>query len=249
MNATSIYSDQQLRVLDPKRIPKHIAIIPDGNRRWARGKFLLPEEGHRAGADQLMSIVSASIELGVKVLTFYIFSTENWNRPKREINAQLWLLEKYLVEQRQRMVDEGVRFCTIGDLSPFPENIRVAVQDSIQATEAGKKLDLVFSLNYGGRNDITRAVEWIIQEYDRGKIIKEHINEDLISSHLDTSQWPDPDLLIRTSGEHRVSNFLLWQISYTEFYLCDTLWPEFTPVHLLNAVQTFQNRERRLGGS
>ncbi len=245
----AVFTPQQLRTIDPSRIPKHIAIIPDGNRRWAKKNFIMTEQGHQAGANQLMTIVQAAIEIGISRLTFYIFSTENWSRPKNEINAQLRLLEKYLVEQRQRMVNNGIRFTTIGNLSPFSESVNRELQNSIHATVKSNKIDVVFALNYGGRDDITRAVREIVKEYDRGIIKAEDINEDFVSKHLDTKSQPDPDLLIRTSGEQRVSNFLLWQISYAEIYVCSALWPEFTPDHLLDAVHTYQNRERRLGGT
>lgn len=244
-----IYTPQQLKSVNPSRIPQHVAIIPDGNRRWAKRNFLMPEQGHRAGADQLMNIVQAATELGIKTLTFYIFSTENWSRPAREIKAQLWLLEKSLIEQRPRMIHNGIRFSTIGNLTPFPENILDEVQKTIDATVESDKINVVFALNYGGRDDITRAVREIAQEYGQGKMKAEDITESVISEHLDTKKWPDPDLLIRTSGELRVSNFLLWQISYAEIYVCDALWPDFAPNHLLDAVHTFQNRERRLGGT
>lgn len=245
----ALYTPEQLRTVEPSRVPQHIAIIPDGNRRWAKGKLLLTEQGHRAGADQLMNIVIAAIELGIKRLTFYIFSTENWTRPKREVDAQLRLLEKYLIEQRQRMINNGIRFTTIGDLTPFQDNIHRELRNTIQATANENKINVVFALNYGGRDDITRAIRKIVKEYDQGKLKIEDISEDLVSRNLDTHNNSDPDLLIRTSGELRVSNFLLWQISYAEIYVCDVLWPDFTPNHLLNAVQTFQHRERRLGGT
>jgi undecaprenyl diphosphate synthase len=248
IKGNEIFTPDQLRQVDPSRIPQHIAIIPDGNRRWAKKNFLLPELGHRAGADQLLNIVNAAIELGVKTLTFYIFSTENWSRPQREVNAHLRLLEEYLVAQRQRMIDYGIRFTTIGDLAPFSENILREIDTTVEATAKENKIHVIFALNYGGRDDIIRAFRDIIKDYDSGSLKIEDISEELVSKHLDTKGTPDPDLLIRTSGELRVSNFLLWQISYSEIYVCDVLWPDFTPNHLFNAVQTFQHRERRLGG-
>jgi undecaprenyl diphosphate synthase len=166
-----IYNPQQLKTVDPSRIPQHVAIIPDGNRRWAKRNFLMPEQGHRAGADQLMTIVEAATELGIKTLTFYIFSTENWSRPAREIKAQLWLLEKSLIEQRPRMIKNGINFSTIGNLAPFPENILNEVQKTVDVTQNNTKINVVFALNYGGRDDITRAVREIAQECALANIV------------------------------------------------------------------------------
>ncbi|MFQ5729214.1 MAG: polyprenyl diphosphate synthase [Waddliaceae bacterium] len=244
-----LLSPEQVQTLDPNRIPKHIAFIPDGNRRWAKKHLALPEKGHRAGAETLMNTIKAGSQLGVEVMTFYIFSTENWLRPKREIEAQMWLLEKSLIEQKQRMVENGVRFSTIGETSKFPSRIIELLEEVKEATKQGDKITLVFALNYGGRDDIRRAVQKIITDYDNKKFKKEEITEELISQYLDTANWADPDLLIRTSGESRISNFLLWQISYAEIYLPKVYWPEFSPEHFVEAISEYQKRERRLGGS
>lgn len=246
---TPLLLKEELRKLDPKKIPKHIAIIPDGNRRWAKKHFIMPEEGHRIGAETLLNIIKSSKEIGIKTLTFYIFSTENWARPKREIKAQMWLLEKSLKEQKPRMLENGVRFRTIGELSKFPEPIISLIHDTVEATKHCDKINVVFAMNYGGRDDMTRAFRKIVEDCDKGLVKKNEITEDLISRYLDTAEWGDPDLLIRTSGESRISNFLLWQLSYAEFYLSKTFWPEFTPQDLLNAVYDYQNRERRQGGA
>ena len=244
-----LFTGQQLRDLDPTRIPEHIAFIPDGNRRWARKNFALPEAGHRAGADTLMDVIKASSQLGVGAVTFYIFSTENWLRPKREINAQIRLLEKCLIEQKQRMINNGVRFATIGEVSKFPPHIVSLLEEVEDATKEGSKIKVIFALNYGGRDDIRRAVERMLVDYEGEKFAREEVSEALIASYLDTAGLSDPDLLIRTSGESRISNFLLWQISYAEIYWSEVFWPEFTPRHLLEAIREYQTRDRRRGGS
>lgn len=246
---TPLLSKEELKSLNPKRIPKHIAFIPDGNRRWAKKNRILPEDGHKIGAETLLNIIKSSHQMGVETLTFYIFSTENWARPKREIKAQMWLLEKSLIEQKQRMLDNGVQFRTIGDISKFPKHIINLVNETVEATKNCNNITVVFAMNYGGRDDITRAIQKIVKDCDEGIVDKRDIKEELVSKYLDTAEWEDPDLLIRTSGESRISNFLLWQISYAEIYLSEAHWPEFTPQFLLKAVYDFQNRERRLGGS
>lgn len=234
--------------IDPKKIPKHIAIIPDGNRRWAKKSWMLPKQGHQMGAEALLKIIESALDIGVKTLTFFIFSTENWSRPKIEINAQMKLLDEYLIEQTPKMLRDGIRFQTIGELSKLPAKSISLIEKTVATTKACNKLTVVFAMNYGGRDDLVRAVRKVVTECKAGTLNLDQIDEKCISSHLDTAEWGDPDLLIRTSGESRLSNFLLWQLSYAEFYLTDTLWPEFTPDHFLQAIQAFQQRERRLGG-
>lgn len=233
--------------LDPLKIPKHVAIIPDGNRRWAKKNYILPEEGHQVGAKTLLNTITTAAKIGIKTLTFFIFSTENWNRPAQEIKAQMGLLEKSLIEQKQNMLDNGVKFLAIGDLSKFPPHIIRLVKETIQVTAHCKTINVVFAMNYGGRDDLRRAFIKMIEAYDRGSISREQITENMISRYLDTADLPDPDLLIRTSGESRISNFLLWQLSYAELYTTKLYWPEFTPRHLYEAILDFQNRNRRLG--
>ena len=244
-----IYTPQQISSLNLNHIPKHIAIIPDGNRRWAKKRFFLPELGHNAGAEIVTNVVNACRVLGVNALTIYTFSTENWQRPKAEVAMLMVLLKKYLTSQRESMIQKGIRLNTIGDLSPFSSDIKQIIQDTKDATAAGNKIDLILALNYGGRDEIRRAVHSIIDDYGNNKIRKEEITEAMIGKHLDTANWKDPDLLIRTSGEQRISNFLLWQLSYTEIFTTSVLWPEFTPHHLLEAILSYQKRERRLGGA
>lgn len=225
-------------------VPRHVAIIPDGNRRWAQAQptFNLMK-GHWAGASIVTPIVEAAADLGIKVITIYSFSTENWNRPPLEVETLMTIFETYLRENRQRMVEKGVRFGTIGDLTPFPQRVKDEIEITRNATAEGGRIDLVLAMNYGARDEMRRAIRRMVE----AKLSSEEITEETISSHLDTSRYGDPDLLIRTSGEQRISNFLLWQLAYTEVYVTDLLWPDFTPRDLLEAVLDFQKRKRRLG--
>lgn len=246
---SSIFPVEQLKKLDFNKIPTHVAFIPDGNRRWAKKNHISIMQGHRKGSDNLMEIAKAAKVLGIKVITFYIFSTENWNRDTFEIRTLMWLLESYLIEQRPTMLDLGVRFQTIGDTTRFSQRIQRTIRETKEITSHCKDIEMVLALNYGSRNEICRAVQSILSEYSKNpSLAKEGIPENLISQHLDTAKWPDPDLLIRTSGEVRLSNFLLWQSSYSEIFIVDVLWPDFHPHHLLNTIIEFQMRERRLGG-
>lgn len=238
------FTPAQLAMIQVKKMPAHVAIIPDGNRRWAKGQAEKVQTGHRAGADTLMDTVKAAKQLGIKVLTFYVFSTENWMRDEEEIRGILWLLEAYLKEQRVSMVQNGVRLRTMGDLSRFPECIIASIEETKQITSTCDKIDLVLAMNYGARDEIRRSFQKILDD----KVKKEDITEQLISSYLDNAEWGDPELLIRTSGEYRISNFLLWQLSYAEIYYTPILWPDFKPFHLWEAVIEFQKRDRRLGG-
>lgn len=245
-----VYTPDQLsRLSSGSEIPHHIAIIPDGNRRWAKRQQMNSCEGHRHGGDVLMQVVKAAKELGVKVLTFYTFSTENWNRSEEEVAAFMILIANYLLKQREEMIRCGIRLHTIGDSSRLPSELNRIVDETKKATQMCSQFDLVLALNYGGRDDIRRAMHSILDDYEREKVKKEEITEALISRYLDTGQWSDPNLLIRTSGEMRVSNFLLWQISYAEMHVTRTFWPEFTPENLLEAIVSYQQRERRLGGA
>ncbi|MGC1878127.1 MAG: polyprenyl diphosphate synthase [Rhabdochlamydiaceae bacterium] len=244
----TIYSPRDLSFLDSAKIPSHVAIIMDGNRRWAKRQGLPAMMGHWKGAETLTKIVRAASELGIKTLTVYSFSTENWNRARDEVDALMHLFKIYLVKERGPMIKEGVRLQAIGDLQRLPSSVLKELELSKSSTAHCKKIDLVLAINYGGRDDIRRAFVSIITDLERGKLSKEQISEQLISQHLDTAQWPDPELLIRTSGESRQSNFLLWQLCYSEFYLTDVLWPDFSEHALLQAVCEMQKRKRRLGG-
>ncbi len=245
----SRFHPSQLARLDPSRMPKHIAIIPDGNRRWAKKRLSAVDHGHREGADNLMEIVKAAKELGVKNITFYSFSTENWHRSSEEVMALMFLFTNYLTEQREEMVQSGIKLETIGDLSAFPLFLYEAVQETKLATQDCHEITLILALNYGSRNEICRAFRMMLNDYEQQILTKEEIDEDMISRYLDTHPWGDPDLLIRTSGELRISNFLLWQISYSEIYVAPVLWPDFMPQHLIEAIIDFQGRQRRWGGT
>lgn len=246
---TTFFSPQELAHLDKKRIPRHVAIIPDGNRRWAKKLQENYDKGHQAGASNLIEIVNAGKSLGIKALTFYLFSTENWTRSKEEVGGLMWLLQEFLKEHCKEMQKQGVRLKTIGNIHALPKEVLSDIEKTIEATAHCNQIDMIFALNYGGRDEIKRAFHHILDNCLAGKLQKEQITENLIASYLDTTPWGDPDLLIRTSGEMRISNFLLWQLSYSEIYITDLLWPEFKPKDLLDAVTDYQKRERRLGGT
>ncbi|MCE2982898.1 MAG: polyprenyl diphosphate synthase [Parachlamydia sp.] len=245
---TARFHPSLLEGLDRARIPKHIAIIPDGNRRWAKKKLSEANDGHREGADTLMETVKAAIDLGVEKITFYSFSTENWSRTQEEIFALLALMASYLIDQKNEMIESGIKLETIGEPSSFPAFLKQAIQETKIATEHCTKISLILALNYGARNEICRAFKAMLDDYDHRLLAKEEVDEKMIASYLDTHAWQDPELLIRTSGEMRISNFLLWQISYTEIHVSPVLWPDFTPDCLLEAVLDYQARDRRLGG-
>ncbi len=247
-DSAPIYSEEQRALMDFGKIPRHIAIIMDGNRRWAKQKGLPPMAGHYEGAETLVDIVRSAVELGVKTLTVYSFSTENWERPDPEIHALMHIFELYLANKREWMVREGVRLEAIGDLSRLPLPVQEALDATKIVTKNGDRINLVLALNYGARDEIRRAVVKILQKNEKQKIEIEEITEQFIEDNLDTKAWGDPDLLIRTSGELRLSNFLLWQISYTELYMTDTLWPDFSSENFYEAVLSFQQRSRRRGG-
>jgi len=225
-------------------VPHHIAIIPDGNRRWAKSRFLPKEMGHMAGYERVVKIVQAAKELGIKAITLFAFSTENWKRPEDEIAHLMKLTQEYLVSYQQQLVDEGIRLSAIGNLEKLPKGVRAILNETIEKTKNCTDFDLILAINYGGRDELVRAVAQIVKE----QIDPITISEKTITDHLDTKRWPDPDLVIRTSGESRLSNFLLWQSSYAEVYIETASWPDYTPEHLLAAVRDYQRRERRLGG-
>ena len=229
------------------RVPKHVAIIMDGNRRWAEKRGLAIEAGHWQGAETLFSIVESSIKLGIKVLTVYAFSTENWGRSNREVESIMQLLQIYLKKMKVKMQKNGVKLRTIGDLNPFSEGLKNILDEVKSATSDGNVIDLVLALNYGGRDDLRRAAIKIFEEVEEGRLQKEEISEAIFSRYLDTAEIGDPDLVIRTSGEKRISNFLLWQISYSEVHLTDVLWPDFTEKDLVKAMKEYNKRDRRVG--
>lgn len=221
------------------KVPEHVAIIMDGNRRWAKGRGLPAASGHLAGARNLRRIVRHSAEVGVKVVTAYSFSTENWLRPRTEINALMRIFKIFLIRERREMIRQGVRLHTIGTLDHFPPQILEELKRSKEATEGGKKIDLVLALNYGSRDEICRAAKRAAERGD--------FSEEGFASCLDTAKWPDPELLIRTSGEMRISNFLLWQLSYAEIVSVPERWPEFDEECYMRALDEFAKRARRYG--
>lgn len=238
------FTEDQLQSIDLNMVPQHIAMILDGNRRWAKKKKAVKAtEGHRAGADVLLDVLKSAKELGVKFLTLYVFSTENWMREQGEVNGLMWLFETYIRKQIPEMLENQIRFRTIGDTDKFPEGVKDAIHDAKVATENCQQMEVIFAMNYGARDEIKRAVQKMIVD----KVQETEVSETLIASYLDTAGFPDPDLLIRTGGEDRISNFLLWQLSYAELYTSTTLWPDFSASDLLEAVLDYQNRERRLG--
>lgn len=229
-------------------IPKSIAIILDGNGRWAERRNLPRAMGHKAGCETLEKTVEDCVRLGVECLTVYAFSTENWKRSALEVGALMKLLRFYMVKLIDVANKNNVKAVMIGDESRFEPDIRKGIKKLIEATKNNTGMVFAFAINYGGRDEIKRAVENIVDDVESGKISKSEISEELISSYLDTKDLPDPDLLIRTSGELRVSNFLLWQIAYSEFYITDTLWPDFDKEELLKAIESYSHRQRRFGG-
>lgn len=229
------------------QIPRHVAIIPDGNRRWANARGLPPLAGHWKGASILEGILNEAANLGVKIVTLYSFSTENWNRSADEVSGLMQLFENYLIKIKDQMVESGMKLASIGDLSPFPDGIKKALAAAKKATESCTGMTLVLALNYGGRDDLRRAVLSVMEDYKRGVILKENFTEAVLGSYLDTAEFGDPELLIRTGGEKRVSNFLLWQLYYSEVLISDIYWPDFTAKDFRKAIDEFQNRERRLG--
>ncbi|OGD27429.1 MAG: di-trans,poly-cis-decaprenylcistransferase [Candidatus Aminicenantes bacterium RBG_13_63_10] len=230
--------------LDAGRIPRHVAVIMDGNGRWARERNLPRLEGHRAGAKSVREAVEACARLGIEVLTLFAFSRENWKRPRREV-ATLWkLLEEYLKKEGKVLMENNFRLTTIGRLEEIPENVRGQLERVAKLTSSNTGLHIVLALNYSGRMEIVEAVRrWARQGVNRA----EDLDEESFSRFLDTAGLPDPDLLIRTSGECRVSNFLLWQIAYSEIWITKVYWPDFRKIHLLEALVEFQKRERRFG--
>ncbi len=228
---------------DNSRIPDHIAIIMDGNGRWAKEKGYDRIYGHSNGVESVRESIKAARELDVKFLTLYAFSTENWNRPKAEVAALMDLLVNTIVNEVDELEEKGVRLKTIGDLNLLPENCRVALEQSMDRTAKNDGLTLVLALSYSARWEITNAVKEIVK---KGYLHNE-ISEELVSSYLSTAGIPEPELLIRTSGEQRISNFLLWQIAYTEFYFTEVHWPDFDRNEFFKAVEEYQNRERRFG--
>jgi undecaprenyl diphosphate synthase len=241
-------SDELLKKIDLSRLPVHVAVIMDGNGRWAKRRYLPRAEGHRRGIQSVREIVEVSARLGLKVLTLYAFSVENWKRPRSEVNTLMRLLREYLHRELQTLQKNNIRFQVIGRWQELPIKVVEDLEWGMRETAGNTGLLFNIALNYGGRTELVDAFEQIFKEWSSNGRSSLPVTEETISNHLYTSGLPDPDLLIRTSGELRVSNFLLWQIAYSEIWVTDVLWPDFRKQHLYQAILDYQKRERRYGG-
>lgn len=230
-----------------EKLPKHIAVIMDGNGRWAKKKNMPRVFGHRNGVKAVRETSEASAELGVEYLTLYAFSTENWNRPKNEVSALMGLLVDTIYKEIETLNKNNIRLQAIGDLTELPKASYEALLQGIEDTKSNDRMTLILALNYSARWEMTHATKRIVNAVQMGDLKYEDISESVISEHLNTASFPDPELMIRTSGEHRISNFLLWQMAYSELYFTDILWPDFRKEHLYKAILDYQNRERRFG--
>ena len=230
-----------------EKLPRHIAVIMDGNGRWAKKNMLKRVMGHKKGADAVRTVVETCRKLGVQYLTLFAFSVENWQRPEEEVRALTILLEEYLMTQLHEMKDNGIRLISIGDTNKLPKKVGDALFRAIEETSENRGMVLNLALSYGGRDEIVSAVKRVLKDSKSRGIDENTITKDFFSQYLFTASIPDPDLLIRTGGEYRLSNFLLWQLSYTELYFSDVLWPDFSKDDLLEAIVDYQGRERRFG--
>lgn len=229
------------------KLPHHLAIIMDGNGRWAQRRSLPRIEGHRIGAEAVRTVVRACRRWGIRVLTLYAFSMENWRRPPDEVEALMVLLKEYLWSEQQEMLDNGIRLQVIGDPADMNASVQEVLRETLEATAHNKDMILNLALSYSGRSEILKAVSRLFADLRGGFVNPATVSEALFAGYLDTAGLPDPDLLIRTSGEQRISNFLLWQMAYTEIYFTDTLWPDFSEAELLKALKDYERRERRFG--
>jgi undecaprenyl diphosphate synthase len=233
--------------IDKEKLPQHVAIIMDGNGRWAKQRLLNRINGHLKGVDAVRETVTSCRELGIKILTLFAFSVENWRRPKEEVTALMKLLREYLVKEADEMIRNDIRLLPIGRIDDLPREVRETLSETVRKTEHCTGMTLNMALSYGGRSEILHAVHSVLADVQRGSIKPEEISFQRFSEYLWTRGMPDPDLLIRTSGEFRISNFLLWQIAYTELYVTETLWPDFDRKELVKAILDYQTRERRFG--
>ena len=233
--------------LDTAKLPSHVAIIMDGNGRWAKKRLLNRIQGHEKGADAVRTIVRTCREIGIPNLTLYAFSTENWQRPQIEVEALMTLLIKFLDSEQNEMMENNIRLDAIGQIERLPEKVKAALRNTMSLTSKNDGMRLILALSYGGRAEIVRMAQKIARGAKDGQINPESITPELVSQYLYTQDIPDPDLLIRTSGEMRISNFLLWQIAYTELYITPTLWPDFGKQEFLQILKDYQRRERRFG--
>lgn len=233
--------------LDPEKLPLHLAIIMDGNGRWAQQRMLKRIVGHQRGAETVNMVVEQAWELGINYLTLFAFSSENWSRPAMEVRALMTLLKKYIRQETARMMRKNIRYNVIGNRSDLPDDVNATLDEAIRQTSANTGMVLTLALSYGGRQELSMAASRLARDVMAGKFSPEDITTDLFGSYLDTGGLPDPDFLIRTSGEMRISNFLLWQLAYTELYFTETNWPDFTISEFEKALADFQARERRFG--
>ena len=233
--------------IDNARMPRHVAIIMDGNGRWAKKQGLARMYGHKQGVETVHRITETAAEMGIQYLTLYTFSTENWNRPKEEVDALMTLLVDTIAKETPTLMKNNVRLLTIGDTERLPEGAKRKFEQCMEETSGNTGLRLVIALSYSARWEITNAMQEAVRKVQAGALKAEDVNEELVSSLMTTAGMPDPDLLIRTSGELRISNFLLWQLAYSELYFTDCLWPEFTEEEFCKAIVDYQHRERRFG--
>ena len=233
--------------IDVNKIPRHIAIIMDGNGRWAKKRFLNRIKGHEKGAETVKMVVRVCREIGIAYLTLFAFSTENWQRPKNEVMALMALLKKFIISEQQNLMDKEIRLNAIGELKKLPEDVHEVLTETINRTRNNRGMQINLALSYGGRDEILHMVRQIALKVYSGAMRPESIDMADVTEHLYTQGLPDPDLLIRTSGEMRISNFLLWQIAYSEICVTETLWPDFGESEFLSIIKNFQGRERRFG--
>jgi undecaprenyl diphosphate synthase len=236
-----------MRDLDPERLPRHIAIIPDGNGRWAEARGLPRNEGHHRGCDVVRDIVEACHDIGIPMLTVYAFSEENWARPSGEVRALMRLLERYLRRETDELARKGLRVQAVGSIERLSPAIRKQLSELAVRTHDNRGMQVTFAVSYSGRTELVDMARKIARDVEAGRLDLESIDEKTVVSRLYAADLPDPDLLIRSGAEYRISNFLLWQMAYTELYFCDALWPDFTPAHLREALHWYQQRERRHG--
>ncbi len=244
---TEADQEKQLELKKSGEIPEHIAIIMDGNGRWARSKGSIRLHGHKVGVDSVRDITESCAQLGVKYLTLYAFSTENWGRPSAEVSGLMRLLVSSLRKEADNLHENNIRLVTIGQTDRFPDDCKKQLQEAIDLTEHNDRLQLCLALSYSGRWDITEAVKKIATHVKEGRLDPMLINDQMIADHLSTAEVPDPDLIIRTSGEYRISNFLLWQLAYSELYMTERFWPDFRRDELYKAIDSYQSRDRRFG--
>ena len=234
--------------MEERKVPRHVAIILDGNGRWAKKRMLPRNAGHAAGSKNVEKICAAAWDMGIEYVTMYAFSTENWSRPKEKVDALMKLLHSYLKDCLKTSKKNNMQVRVIGDISKLDKDLQERIIELERVSSENTGLHFQVALNYGSRDEIKRSIISIANEVKEGSLLPEDITEDIISSHLDTSGIPDPDLMIRTSGEQRLSNYLLWQLAYAEFYFTDVLWPDFSKKDLQKAVEFYQSRDRRFGG-